>query len=86
MLLPEIGRKSALYLPVERQVKLHFIEPRRAAEKLPEKGSAPGPRMGTSLPRPPTGAFAPWTPSSFRKRQVCYDKDVTLPRMCTYAV
>ena len=43
-------------------VKLHFIERQRAAEKPPEKGSAPGSRGGTSPPRSPTGAFAPWTP------------------------
>ena len=42
--------------------KLHFIQPRRAAKKPPEKGSAPRPRGGISPPRPPTRAFTPLAP------------------------
>ena len=63
-------------------VELNFIVPRRVAEKTPKSGSAPGSRGGGG--RPSTGAFVPWTP--FQQRQVCYDKYVILPRMCTYAV
>ena len=68
-------------------VKLHFIVPRRVAEKPPEKRSAPGPRVGPRPPDFPLGPLPHGPPPPFRHRQVCYDKDVILlPRVCQYAV
>ena len=46
------------------------------AEKLLDLGEGP---------RPP-GPSPPGPLSPFRQRQVCYDKDVILLRVCTYAV
>ena len=61
-------------------VKLHFIVPRRAAEKTPDPGRG-------SAPQTSHRALRPLNPLPlFRQYQVCYDKDVILPRMCTNAV
>ena len=72
--LSEIGRKSALSLPAERQ-------------KNPERGSAPGPRGRVRPPRTfhrGLGLLDHLPP--FRQYQDCYDKHVILPRMWTYAI
>ena len=67
-------------------VKLHFIVPWKAAEKSP-KGAPPlDSGDGLRPPNLPRGPSPPGPSSPFPQRQVCYDKDVTLRRICTYAV
>ena len=59
-------------------VKLHFIVPRRAAEKPPERGSAPalgGGGRGLSPNLPPGHSPLDHLPP-FRQRQVCYDNSI----------
>ena len=72
-------------------VKFYFIAPHRAAEKPTKRGSAPGPggRAGGGGGRPQAshwGLFPLEHLPPFRQRQVCYDNDVILPRMCPCAV
>ena len=52
-------QKKRSFSVCEATVKLHFIVPRQGAEKPPQTRTQEG---GGSPSRPPTGAFASWTP------------------------
>ena len=67
-------------------VKLHFIVPRQAAENSPKGAPSLDPGEGPHPPDLPRGPSPPGPSFSFPQRQVCYDEDVTLRRICTYAV
>ena len=53
--------KKALFPCLRSGSKIRLYCTATSGREIPESGSAPGPRGGTSPPRPATGAFAPWT-------------------------
>ena len=83
LLYLKLGRESALSLPAEWQWNCTLLYYDERQRNLPE-GASPldPPGEGQNYHR----GLRPLDPlPPFQQRQVCYDKDVILPRMCTYA-
>ena len=81
------NRQRKRFFPVcGAAVKLHYILPRQAAEKSPKGAPSLDPGEGPHPPELPREPSPPGPSSSIPQRQVCYDKDVILRRICTYAV
>ena len=76
-------QRSALSLPAERQWNCTL---RQVAEKSPKGAPSLDRGEGPHPPDLPQGPSPPGPSFSFPQRQVCYDKDVILRRICTYAV